>query len=90
MSDREKLELIVAVLSHQVRANAQERELTLALLDEFEELLEVVKFRDSDSIAEAPAHRGRSKPTSRNDRRISRTASRIAAKRSARGVIVQV
>lgn len=42
MSDREKLEQVIAVFSHHLRANAQERELTLALLDEFEELLEVV------------------------------------------------
>ena len=42
MSDKEKLELMIAVLSHQVQASAQQRELTLALLDEFEEVLEVL------------------------------------------------
>ena len=42
MSDREKLEQVIAVLSRQLQANAQERVVTLALLDEFEELLEVI------------------------------------------------
>jgi len=42
MSDREKLERVIAVLSGQLRANAQQRELTLAILEETEALLEVV------------------------------------------------
>jgi hypothetical protein len=42
MHEKEKLEQVITVLSRQLQANAQEREVTLALLDEFEELLEVV------------------------------------------------